>query len=120
MFQEICKLDQLVLRKIWPLDIGCTCLPVGFYTIFLTFILIGFLAYFFRKKPSAKTDPFFIFLFWGFILVGVSQLMDWLQSLMVLRAGALVFYPQIYLIQEIFKFAGFLIIFITMFRSQKL
>lgn len=116
---DIANFNQNILRHIWPLDIGCTCQAIGFYSIILSFVIIGIFIFFLYKKSTARNDPFFLFLLIGFLFLGISEIIDWWQSVMVSHTGALVFYPKIYIAQELFRLVGFLIIFLTIFRSQK-
>jgi hypothetical protein len=115
----ITSFNQNILRHFWPLDIGCTCQPLGLYSVVLSFIIIGVLAFFLYKKEMARHDQFFIYLLVGFMLLGISEVIDWWQSAMVSHAGVLLFFPNVYMMQELFRLAGFFIIFITIFKSQK-
>jgi hypothetical protein len=119
MQEELINLNQTILRKIWFLDIGCTCQAVGFETIVVNLILIGVTFFLIYKIRTARQDPVFPFLLFGFILLGLSEIIDWWQSLMVSRAGFLVFYPKVYTIQELLRIGGLFTIFVVIYRAQK-
>lgn len=119
MKEELIILNQTILRKIWPLDIGCTCQAIGFETIAVNVILIVVTLYLIYRIKTARQDPVFPFLLLGFALLGVSEVIDWWQSLLVSRVGFLVFYPGVYTVQEILRIGGLVTIFITMYRAQR-
>lgn len=119
MKEELIYINQEILRKIWPLDVGCTCQAVGFKTVAINLILIGVILFLLYKVVTTRQDPFFPFLFLGFLLFGFSEVIDWWQSILISRVGYLVFYPRIYTLQELLRIAGLTTILITMFRAQK-
>lgn len=117
--EKLITLNQEILRKIWPLDIGCTCQAMGFNTIAVNLVLIAVIFYLLYKVLASRQDPFFPSLFLGFILFALSEVVDWWQSLLISVNGYLVFNPTIYTVQEVLRIIGLLIIFVTIFKAQK-
>ncbi len=116
---SLISFNQEVLRSVWPLDLGCTCQAMGFFTILVNVILVAVVFYLLRKIPSSRLEYFFPLLGVGFLTLLVSEVIDWWQSILVSRAGYLVFYPPIYSVQEVLRIAGFALIFFAMFKIQK-
>lgn len=119
MRQELIRLNKEIFRKIIPLDVGCTCEAMGFYTVALNLFFALALGYFLYRITTSRQDPLFPFLFAGFSILFVSEVMDWWQSVMIAHTGYLIFRPRLYSIQEGLRILGFFIIFLAMFKTQR-
>lgn len=119
MKQELIRINQEILREILPLDVGCTCQAMGFYTVALNLFFVVALGYLLYRITTSRRDPLFPFLFSGFLALFVSEIIDWWQSVIIAHTGYLMFRPGLYSVQEGLRIVGFLIIFIAIFRTQK-
>lgn len=113
--------DLPVMR--WPhiswLDLNCICSSFSLISLLLHLLVIGILIFLIKKHSLFFLKSIFGLLLIGLIISSVAEFLDFYHNLLVAKAGQMVFFYSLDIIQETLKALGFTIIFITLLKAFK-
>lgn len=67
-------------------------------------------------QHGVRRDMFFVLLFIGIILAGVSKFIDWIQNMLTATGNSVFFSYNLDILIEVLQFVGIAIIFYSIFK----